>query len=88
MKAIIYGVPIILGFVCGYFLSLPVICLLTIVAISIASYLLWVTKDAELGVIVGFIAAIEAAIFLASLWVTTFVVSGWSIPINLHWVLR
>jgi hypothetical protein len=85
---VLYGAPILLGFVCGYFFAFPVVVVLTLIAVGIGVGLLYSTRNAELGSLIGFIAAIEATIFLASLWITVAIVSGFAVHVDLSWLFR
>lgn len=90
MQALLfYGVPILLGANAGYFLAWPVNAVLALGAAAFAGWMLWTTKDAELGAIVGVLAAIVCGIFILAMGVTVLVVYGPTMDLSvLSWVVR
>lgn len=88
MGLLLYGIPIGLGFAFGYIFTLPVNIALSVIAASVAGWLFWSTRNAELGSLVGVIAVVEVGIFLVSLWITIAVVTGFVMHIDLSWLLR
>lgn len=83
-----FGVPILLGFICGYFFTIPVNILLTTIAMGIGYLLLWSTRDAELGAIFGIAAIIIAIIFSVALWITIGLTGDIFHGINITWLIR
>lgn len=88
MQALLYGVPVLVGFVLGYFLAWPVLVLISVGIIAFAGWMVWTTKDAEIGAFIGVIVAFEAGIGLVSMWVTMAVIYGVTAHIDLHWLFR
>ena len=86
MSLLWHGLPILLGAAAGYIFSLPVNLALTAIAVIVAGYLLWSTKDAEIGALIGIIAAMVAILFLGSMWITIGIIHGLSL--DLSWLLR
>jgi len=88
MGLLLYGLPILLGFVVGYFFTLPIALSVSFVALAIGIYGLWSTRNAEIGGLVGVIAIFETAIFAVSVWVTIALVNQAFHYISLSWLLR
>lgn len=88
MGLLLYGLPILLGFICGFFFTVPVNAALTVVAVAIGGGLLWSTRNAEIGGLIGVIAAFLAGVFLAAMWVTVGLTSGFVASIDMSWLLR
>jgi hypothetical protein len=88
MKLVMWGVPILLGFMCGFFFTLPVNIAISAVAGGAGGWMLWSTRNHEIGALVGVIAMFLAGIFLVSLWVTIASVSGFAMHVDLSWLLR
>lgn len=80
------GLPILSGMACAYIFSLPVNVALSGIAIIIAGSLLWSTRNAELGALLGMFAGMLAALFLVGMWLTAAVIYG--IGVDLSWLLR
>jgi hypothetical protein len=85
-KLLLNGLPIVLGIGCAMIFAAPVALILAAIAAAIAGWLLWATKDAELGAMIGIIAAWEAVLFVTPLLLTLAVLYGFTL--DLSWVLR
>ena len=88
MAYAIYGLPILIGFIVGYFLTLPVNIALSIMAVLVAAFMLWTTRKAELGAIVGILAALIGFVFIATQWATIAISSNAISAIDLTWLFK
>lgn len=77
---------IALGFLVAYFLAFPIAITVLVAVIIFGLYMLWTTRDAELGVIIGWMAAWWSGIFTAVFAVTAFFV--YVNYIDMSWILR
>jgi len=86
----VWGIPIFLGLVLGYIFSLPVNIIISLIALGVGLYLLYATRNDEIGSLVGFIAIVEAGIFVVAQWVTIILITGfftnWHIAFS--WLFR
>ena len=81
-----YGSSISLGFLVAYFLAWPIALFILAAVIIFGFYMLWAWRNAELGIIIGWIAAWWSGIFTAVFVVTAFFAYG--NYINLSWIFR
>lgn len=65
---VIFGGPILVGFVLGYFLTVGALCAITAVAVMICGYM-WL-RAREIEVMIAMMYSTVAGIALASMWVT------------------
>lgn len=84
----IYGLPILIGFIVGYFLTLQVNIALSIVAVSIAVFMLWKTRNWEIGALIGIIAAVIVSVFILAQWATIAYSGNMIGPIDLTWLFK
>lgn len=80
------GLPFLIGSFLGYFLAWYLVISLAGMALALGLYLLWSTKDAELGGLVGVFAMVIALSFIIGLAISTGFVYAWSM--DLSWLLR
>lgn len=66
----------LIGFLEGYFLQVVPLGWLTGITAVIALYMLWSTRNAELGSLIGVIAVVYGAINIIVAWGTYFLASG------------
>jgi len=88
VQILLYGVPIGFGVLLGYVLTWQVNFILAGVAGLVGGGLLWSTRNAELGSLIGVIAAIEAALFVIPLLLVTVGVNGFAPVFDFSWLLR
>lgn len=89
MSALLWnGLPVAIGILCGLAFTWQVNAVLGTAAAVVAGWMLWTTRDAEIGALVGVIAAILAGLFIVSLGITTALAYGVFSAPNLSWLLR
>lgn len=75
MPLLLYGGPILVGFVFGYFFTTPVIVIMTVVAAMVGAGLM-PQRNQEIGGLVGVIVWIVLGIGVVTMWGTHFYVTG------------
>jgi len=80
MPLLILGGPILVGFVLGYFLALPVLITITLICAALVVYLFWGWKRQEIMQIYTLSTVLVIAIGNGSMWITYYFAS------HQHWV--
>ncbi len=88
MGFLLYALPISIGFIVGYFLTMPVNIAVSGAAVCVAGFMLWTTRNAEIGALIGVIAAVIAVIFILSQWATILLSHNIIGAIDLSWLFR
>lgn len=75
MKLLLYGFPVLTGFVLGYFFATPVIIAVSLIAMIIA-FVLRPKREQELGAAIGIIAWVVLGVGATAMWTTHLYVTG------------
>ncbi len=81
MQLIVYGGPILVGFVLGYFFTTPIVAIITVIA-TIIAFVLRPKREQELGALMGYLVWVILVIGVVAMWVTHLCVTGTDFSIS------
>ena len=80
MTILLYGFPILVGFVLGYFFTTAVVVIITVIA-GIIAFAMRPKREQEIGALIGMIAWVIIGIGVTVMWGTHLYVTGTDIGI-------
>lgn len=89
MAAILfYGTPALLGVIAGIFLTWQISLVLAFVVLAIGIWSLWISRDWEIGSMIGIFGIVAAIVFVLSIGVSSLIAYGIFGGLDFSWMLR
>ena len=83
-----YGTPALLGVIAGIFLTWQISLALACVALAIGIWSAYISRDWEIGSIIGIFGIIAATIFVLSIGISSLFAYGIFFNLDFSWLLR